>query len=170
MKPGLIVRTVVLVVLVAFLASPQSFAFVFAPLTKNGQPAIYTQNSLLNLTLSHLLIVAIATLGASVLAVGLAILVTRPAGMEFLPLSRMISNVGQTFPPVAFSRSSPNSAASANVPSLAPSPASRAHSTAFSFPVSRDPIRTSCPSSTSLPANVCPTVPVPSTPIRMPPP
>jgi len=74
---------------------------VFAPLTKNGQPAIYTQNSLLNLTLSHLLIVAIATLGASVLAVGLAILVTRPAGMEFLPLSRMISNVGQTFPPVA---------------------------------------------------------------------
>jgi osmoprotectant transport system permease protein len=101
MKPGLIVRIVVLVALVAFLVSPQSFAFVFAPLTKNGQPAIYTQNSLLNLTLSHLLIVAVATLAASVLAVGLAIVVTRPAGMEFLPLSRMISNVGQTFPPVA---------------------------------------------------------------------
>ena len=101
MRPGVIVRIVVLVLLVTFLLSPQSFAFVFAPLTRNGQPAIYTQNSLLNLTLSHLLIVAIATLVASVVAVGLAIVVTRPAGMEFLPLSRMISNTGQTFPPVA---------------------------------------------------------------------
>ena len=45
--------------------TPQSFAFVFQPLTKNGQPAIYTQNSLLNLTLSHLLIVAIATVAAT---------------------------------------------------------------------------------------------------------
>ena len=82
MKPGLIVRIVALVALVAFLVSPQSFAFVFAPLTKNGQPAIYTQNSLLNLTLSHLLIVAIATLAASVLAVGLALL-SFPAGLVF---------------------------------------------------------------------------------------
>ena len=34
-------------------------------------------------------------------AVGLAILVTRPFGTEFLPLSRSLANVGQTFPPVA---------------------------------------------------------------------
>ena len=34
-------------------------------------------------------------------AVGLAILVTRPFGAEFLPLSRSLANVGQTFPPVA---------------------------------------------------------------------
>jgi len=101
MKFGLIVRIVVIVLLVAFLASPQSFAFVFQPLTQNGQPAIYTQNSLLNLTLSHLTIVAIATVAATIFAVGLAVLVTRPAGAEFLPLSRMISNTGQTFPPVA---------------------------------------------------------------------
>ncbi|MEO8758991.1 MAG: ABC transporter permease [Devosia sp.] len=101
MRIGLIVRIVVLVLLVAFLASPQSFAFVFQPLTKNGQPAIYTQNSLLNLTLSHMAIVAMATLAASIVAVGLAIVVTRPSGMEFLPLSRMLSNTGQTFPPVA---------------------------------------------------------------------
>ena len=73
----------------------------FEPLTKNGQPAIYTQNSLLNLTLSHLGIVAVATLAASLVAVGLAILVTRPFGAEFLPLSRTLANIGQTFPPVA---------------------------------------------------------------------
>jgi osmoprotectant transport system permease protein len=101
MKIGTIIRLLVLVVLIAFLLSPQSFAFVFQPLTKDGQPAIYTQNSLLNLTLNHLAIVALATLASSIVAIGLAILVTRPAGREFLPLSRTISNVGQTFPPVA---------------------------------------------------------------------
>jgi osmoprotectant transport system permease protein len=101
MSAGIVVRIVVLALLVAFLVTPQSFAFVFAPLTQNGQPAIYTQNSLLNLTINHLLIVVIATLAAGIVAVGLAIVVTRPAGAEFLPLSRMLSNTGQTFPPVA---------------------------------------------------------------------
>ena len=101
MKPGTVVRIVVLVLLVAFLVTPQSFAFVFAPLTHDGQPAIYTQNSLLNLTLSHIGLVVAATLVATLVAVGLAILVTRPSGAEFLPLSRMIANTGQTFPPVA---------------------------------------------------------------------
>ncbi len=64
-------------------------------------PAIYNQGSLLNLTLMHLRIVAIATAGAIVLAVTMAIVVTRPFGAEFLPLSRTLVNIGQTFPPVA---------------------------------------------------------------------
>ena len=38
---------------------------------------------------------------ATVIALGLAILVTRPIGAEFLPLSRSLVNIGQTFPPVA---------------------------------------------------------------------
>lgn len=101
MSRGLIIRLVVLALLVAFVVTPQSFAFVFQPLTQNNQPAIYTQNSLLNLTLSHLTIVAIATVLATAIAVGLAVLVTRPFGTEFLPLSRSIANIGQTFPPVA---------------------------------------------------------------------
>ncbi len=101
MKPGVVVRLVILALLVAFVVAPQGFAFVFEPLTRNNQPAIYTQNSLLNLTVSHLTIVAIATALATALAVGLAVLVTRPFGAEFLPLSRSIANIGQTFPPVA---------------------------------------------------------------------
>ncbi len=32
---------------------------------------------------------------------GLGIFVTRPSGSEFLPLSRSLVNIGQTFPPVA---------------------------------------------------------------------
>lgn len=101
MKVGTIIRLIVFLLLVVFLITPQSFAPVFQPFTRNGQLAIYTQNSLLNLTLSHIGIVAVATIASSVVAVGLAILVTRPVGREFLPLSRTIANVGQTFPPVA---------------------------------------------------------------------
>lgn len=101
MSIGLVIRLFVLALLVGFLVSPESFAFVFEPLTKNNQPVIYNQGSLLDLTLNHLLIVAIATALATTVAVGLAILVTRPFGAEFLPLSRSLANVGQTFPPVA---------------------------------------------------------------------
>ena len=59
------------------------------------------QNSLLSLTLSHLTFVAIATVASTIVAVGLAIVVTRPFGTEFLPVSRSLANIGQTFPPVA---------------------------------------------------------------------
>jgi osmoprotectant transport system permease protein len=98
---GVVIRLLVLALLAAFIASPQSFAFVFEPLTENQQPAIYVQTSLLELTLNHLLIVLIATVAATIVAAGLAILVTRPFGAEFLPLSRSLANIGQTFPPVA---------------------------------------------------------------------
>ena len=40
-------------------------------------------------------------MASTLLAVGLGIFVTRRAGAEFLPLSRAIVNIGQTFPPVA---------------------------------------------------------------------
>jgi osmoprotectant transport system permease protein len=87
--------------LVAFLVSPQSFAPVFAPLTEHGAPPIYDQGNLLSLTLSHLATVLLAALASTVVAIALGIFVTRPAGAPFLPLSRTIVNVGQTFPPVA---------------------------------------------------------------------
>jgi osmoprotectant transport system permease protein len=95
------IRAVVLVLLIALLWAPQDFAGIFAPLTKFGQPPIYTQSSLIDLTINHLEIVAIATILSTIVAVGCAILVTRPFGHDFLPLSRSIANIGQTFPPVA---------------------------------------------------------------------
>ena len=87
--------------LLAFLISPESFAGLFQPLTKNNAPPIYTQTSLLSLTLSHLGLVGLAVLASTLVAVGLGVLVTRPAGREFLPLARTVTSVGQTFPPVA---------------------------------------------------------------------
>ena len=98
---GRLLLALAVLFLLAFLISPESFAPLFQPLTKNNAPPIYTQTSLLSLTLSHLGLVALAVVASTVVAVGLGILVTRPAGREFLPLARTVTSVGQTFPPVA---------------------------------------------------------------------
>ncbi|WP_420960459.1 ABC transporter permease [Brucella sp. IR073] len=97
----LILRLVTLTLLVTFLVRPHWFEPLLQPLTEHGAPAIYNQGSLLTLTLQHLGLVFSATLAAAIVALALAILVTRPAGAEFLPLSRSLVNAGQTFPPVA---------------------------------------------------------------------
>ncbi|MDB5622056.1 MAG: transporter permease [Devosia sp.] len=101
MSVGTAIRLLALIVLVVFLLRPELFSGAFALFTKNGQPAIYSQGSLLDITLNHLAIVLGATMAATVVAAGLAILVTRPFGAEFLPLCRSVANLGQTFPPVA---------------------------------------------------------------------
>ncbi len=96
-----ILRSLLLLVLIAFLVSPESFEPLLKPLVQPNAPAIYNQGSLLSLTLLHLRTVFIATMAATIIAVFLAILVTRPFGAEFLALSRSLVNIGQTFPPVA---------------------------------------------------------------------
>jgi osmoprotectant transport system permease protein len=96
-----ILRLAALALLLTFLLSPQSFAPLFAPLTHYGAPPIYDQGNLLSLALAQLVTVLCAAAASTVVAVGLGILVTRPAGAQFLPLSRTLVNIGQTFPPVA---------------------------------------------------------------------
>ncbi len=96
-----LLRLTAFIVLVTFLVQPMLFEPLLKPLVQANAPAIYNQGSLLSLTLSHLATVFTATFAATVVAVGLAILVTRPIGAEFLPLSRSLVNIGQTFPPVA---------------------------------------------------------------------
>ena len=90
-----------LALLLTFLLFPQTFAPLFAPLTHYGAPPIYDQGNLLSLALAQLATVLLAAAASTVAAVGLGILVTRPAGAQFLPLSRTLVNIGQTFPPVA---------------------------------------------------------------------
>lgn len=101
MRGAMLLRAAALALLAALIFAPQLFAFLFEPFTSHDAPAIYNQGSLLFLTLSHLRIVAAATLASAVIAVLLGIFVTRPSGLEFLPLSRSLVNVGQTFPPIA---------------------------------------------------------------------
>jgi osmoprotectant transport system permease protein len=100
-RVALVLRLAALGLLVSFLTMPQRFAALFAPLTEYGAPPIYDQGSLLLLALAHLGTVCLASTASTLVAVGLGILVTRPSGAEFLPLSRTLVNVGQTFPPVA---------------------------------------------------------------------
>lgn len=64
-------------------------------------PVIYDRDSFLELFLTHFAIVAIASLGASVIGVALAIFVTRPAGSQFRTIVDTLAAIGQTFPPVA---------------------------------------------------------------------
>jgi osmoprotectant transport system permease protein len=101
--PGVatVLRVAALGVLLAFLIAPQSFAPLFAPFTQYGAPPIYDQGNLLTLALAHVGTVCLAALASSLVAVALGILVTRPSGAQFLPLSRTLVNIGQTFPPVA---------------------------------------------------------------------
>jgi osmoprotectant transport system permease protein len=94
-------RLAALALLLTFLLLPQTFAPLFAPLTHYGAPPIYDQGNLLALALAQLGTVLVAAAASTVVAVGLGILVTRPAGAQFLPLSRTLVNIGQTFPPVA---------------------------------------------------------------------
>jgi osmoprotectant transport system permease protein len=95
------IRLAGLALLISLTCAPTWFAPLFRPLTSNGAPAIYTQGDLLTLTLAHLRIVLLAAAASTVVAVLLGIFVTRPAGAEFLPLSRGLADIGQTFPPVA---------------------------------------------------------------------
>ncbi|AWM28571.1 ABC transporter permease [Sinorhizobium fredii] len=96
-----LLRLTVFLALLAFLLQPGWFEPLLKPLVQENAPAVYNRGSLFWLTLLHLRTVLVATIAATVVAVSLAILVTREAGVEFLPLSRSLVNIGQTFPPVA---------------------------------------------------------------------
>jgi osmoprotectant transport system permease protein len=96
-----LLRLAAFALLCLFLLAPQRFAPLFAPLTQYGAPPIYDQGNLLTLALAQLGTVCVAAAASTVIAVALGILVTRPSGAQFLPLSRTVVNIGQTFPPVA---------------------------------------------------------------------
>ncbi len=87
--------------LVGFLLHPTTFARWLAPLTHDGAQAIYDQGDLWSLALAHLAIVLVATALSAVVAITLAVVVTRGPGRAFLPMSRSLVSIGQTFPPVA---------------------------------------------------------------------
>ncbi|MEB8434475.1 ABC transporter permease [Cocleimonas sp. KMM 6892] len=100
-KWSTIVRVLLVVLLISLVVMPTWFSWAFQPFAPENGPIIYERASLLSLSLSHLGLVALASIAATLVAVSLAILVTRPSGAAFLPLSRTITNMGQTFPPVA---------------------------------------------------------------------
>lgn len=94
-------RLLLLLVLLLFLSQPHLFEPLLRPLVSEGTPVIYDRANLMTLTLQHVGLVAAATFASALIAIAMAIAVTRSWGAEFLPLSRSLVNIGQTFPPVA---------------------------------------------------------------------
>ncbi|RWR05769.1 ABC transporter permease [Paenirhodobacter populi] len=83
------------------LFAPNLLEPMLSPLAPAGGPVLYNRATLSSLTGSHLMLVVMAMVPSTIIGLTLAVLVSRPAGAEFLPLSRTIANIGQTFPPVA---------------------------------------------------------------------
>lgn len=79
----------------------EAFTGFFETFVQNDAPAIYMRDSYLTLVGWHLLVVALASLASIIVAVLIGVFVTRPAGADFLPLAKALTNLGQTFPPVA---------------------------------------------------------------------
>jgi osmoprotectant transport system permease protein len=65
------------------------------------EPVIYQRSSFFALFLSHLGLVAVASVAAILVGVSLAAFVTRPAGRDFRAMVNVVATVGQTFPPAA---------------------------------------------------------------------
>lgn len=62
---------------------------------------VYTRASFFELTLVHMELVALSSLAAAAIGIGLGIFVTRETGREFAGMAGAIAAIGQTFPPVA---------------------------------------------------------------------
>ncbi len=74
---------------------------VFRWVETDSRQVIYNRADFITLLGRHLLVVVVASLLATLIGVSAAIVVTRRAGRDFLPLVAQIASMGQTFPPVA---------------------------------------------------------------------
>lgn len=92
---------ILLAVTGALLFAPDLFEPVLRRLAPAGGPVIYDRATLASLAGSHLVLVLLAMIPSALIGVTLAVLVSRNSGVEFLPLSRALANIGQTFPPIA---------------------------------------------------------------------
>jgi osmoprotectant transport system permease protein len=90
-----------LALLLALVLGMAELEGLFRWVESGSREVIYRRADFVTLLGRHLLVVGIASLCAVVIGVGAAILVTRPAGRDFLPLVAQLSSMGQTFPPVA---------------------------------------------------------------------
>ncbi|MGT2441071.1 ABC transporter permease (plasmid) [Bradyrhizobium betae] len=62
---------------------------------------VYRRVALVELTVSHIVVVLVATALAALIGIGLAVAVSRPASRRVKPLVMAVAAIGQSFPPVA---------------------------------------------------------------------
>jgi osmoprotectant transport system permease protein len=96
-RPGL---WLTLLLLAAMFLMPKAEPLMRALFPDDPRP-VYTRASFFELTLAHAELVAISSLAAAAIGIGLGIFVTRESGREFAAMVGAIAAMGQTFPPVA---------------------------------------------------------------------
>jgi len=94
----LIVVTVVFLVIVIDM---DVMRILLTALFPGEKEVIYPRANLLVLLEEHMLLVLLSSFAATVIGVGVGILVTRPAGRDYLNLVNDISSLAQTIPPIA---------------------------------------------------------------------
>ena len=94
----LIVVTVVFLVIVIDM---DVMRILLTALFPGEKEVIYPRANLLVLLREHMLLVLLSSFAATVIGVGVGILVTRPAGRDYLNLVNDISSLAQTIPPIA---------------------------------------------------------------------
>jgi osmoprotectant transport system permease protein len=90
-----------LCLLLALVLGMEQLEWLFRWIESDSREVIYRRADFLTLLGRHALVVSVASSLAVVIGVSAAILVTRPAGRDFLPLVAQVASMGQTFPPVA---------------------------------------------------------------------
>lgn len=93
--------TIAAVVYIVLATMPALWAYVLHGLFPNERRVLYPDATMLEMIGQHLALVVVSSLFSVVIGVGLGIFVTRPAGRDFFDVVTDISNLGQTFPPVA---------------------------------------------------------------------
>ena len=89
------------VVYLALAAMPGLWFAVLHALYPNETRVLYPDATMLQMIGQHLALVGLSSLISTVVGVGLGVFVTRPAGRDFFGVVTDLSNLGQTFPPVA---------------------------------------------------------------------
>ena len=98
---GLLPLLLVIAAFTAVVANDAVLRDFLEMLFPNAQQHLYPRAGLGRLLAEHLVLVAVSSVAATAVGMGLGILVTHPIGRDFLSLVQDISSLAQTFPPVA---------------------------------------------------------------------
>ncbi len=93
--------TVLLMALIVMALAMSALVPLFHAAFPELERPVYTRAGFMMLLLSHIGLVAAASLPVILVGVGVGIAVTRPGGREFAGIVDTITAIGQTFPPVA---------------------------------------------------------------------
>lgn len=88
-------------ILILIFSQQQLWTLLLQPFASVDQSVLYEQNTLLGLFVAHMWIVLKSMFLILLVAIPLAIFVTRPVGSAFKPLVQNISTMSQTLPPMA---------------------------------------------------------------------